>query len=125
MTAKDNIEFNYNLSGGSMMIIVTYNFGILRMIFEDEPEECLTCDATIFGDGIHHKCDYSFKAKFHFPNGGIGEATTTMRGPILWKSSEARVTTREVVVLDKALPPTLEKVLTRQVTLHGFMNTVI
>jgi predicted dehydrogenase len=83
MTAKDNIEFNYNLSGGSMMVIGTYNFGILRMIFEDEPEECLTCDATIFGDGIHDKCDYAFNAKFRFPNGGIGETTTTMRGPIL------------------------------------------
>jgi predicted dehydrogenase len=125
MTAKDNVEFNYNLSGGSMMMIGTYNFGILRMIFNDEPEECLTCDTTIFGDGIHDKCDYAFKAKFRFPNGGIGEATTTMRGPILWKPSEARVTTKEVVVLDKALPSAHEKVLTRQVTLHGFLNAII
>ncbi|CZR56600.1 related to Oxidoreductase [Phialocephala subalpina] len=109
MTAKGNIEFNYNLSGGSMMMLGTYNFGMLRMIFDDEPEECLTCDTSIFGDGIHDKCDYDFKAEFRFPNGGIGEATTTMRGPILWKPSEARVTTKEVVVLDNTLPPAQEK----------------
>lgn len=125
ITAKDNIEFNYNLSGGSMMMLGTYNFGILRMIFNDEPEECLTCNTSIFGDGVHDKCDYDFKAKFRFPNGGIGEATTSLRGSILWKPSEARVTTREVVVPDKALESTQEKVLTRQVTLHGFIHAFI
>lgn len=125
ITAKDNIEFNYNLSGGSMMMLGTYNFGMLRLIFNDEPEECLSCDTSVFGDGVHDKCDYDFKAKFRFPKGGIGEATTSLRGPILWKPSEARVTTREVVVPDKTLPSTQEKVLTRQVTLHGFMHAFI
>ncbi|PYI02776.1 putative oxidoreductase [Aspergillus sclerotiicarbonarius CBS 121057] len=125
LTAKDNIEFNYSLSGGSMMNLGTYNFGILRMIFNDEPVECLSCETSVLGDGVHDKCDYDFKAQFRFPNGGIGEATTTLRGPILWKPSEARVTTREVVVPDKTLPPTEEKVLTRQVTLHGFMHAFI
>lgn len=125
MTAKDNIEFNYSLSGGSMMMLGTYNFAMLRMIFNDEPEECLTCNTSLFGDGVHDKCDYAFKAQFRFPNGGIGEATNTMRGSILWKPSEARVTTREVVVPDEALPSTQEKVLTRQITLHGFMHAIV
>lgn len=71
-----------------MMMMGTYNFAILRLIFNDEPEECLTCDTSIFGDGIHDKCAYHYNAKFRFPNGGIGEATTTMMGPILWKLSE-------------------------------------
>lgn len=125
ITAKDNIEFNYNLSGGSMMMLGTYNFGMLRIIFNDEPEECLTCDTSIFGDGVHDKCDYDFKAKFRFPNGGIGEATTSLRGPTLWKPSEARVTTREVVVPDETLSSAQEKLLTRQVTLHGFIHAFI
>lgn len=122
---KDNIGFNYNLSGGSMMHMGTYNFGIMRMIFNDEPEECLSCDTRIFGDGVHDKCDYAFKGKFRFPNGGIGEATNTLRGPIWWKPSEARVTMREFDVPDDTLPTTQEKVLTRQVTLHGFVHAVI
>lgn len=125
LTAKDNIEFNYSLSGGSMMMLGTYNFAMLRMIFGDEPEECLTCDTTIFGDGIHDKCDYAFNANFRFPNGGVGEATTTMRGSIFWKPSEARVTMKEIVVPDKTIPSTQEKLLTRQVTLHGFMHAVV
>ena len=124
MTAKENIEFNYSLSGGSIMMLGTYNFAILRIIFDDEPEECLACDTSIFGDGIHDKCDYEFKAQFRFPNGGIGDAVNTMRGSILWKPSEARVTTREVVIPDRALPVTQEKVLIRQITLHGFMHAV-
>lgn len=125
MTAKDNIEFNYKLSGGSMMMLGTYNFAMLRMIFGDEPEECLDCDVSLFGDGVHDKCDYAFKAKFRFPNGGIGEATTTMRGSVLWKPSEARVTTKEVAVVDGTLPVSQEKMMTRQVTIHGYMQSFI
>ncbi|KAH8701827.1 putative oxidoreductase [Talaromyces proteolyticus] len=125
ITAKENIEFNYNLSGGSMMMLGTYNFGLLRMIFNDEPEKCLACDTSIFGDGIHDKCDYAFKAKFRFPNGGIAEAMTSLRGSLLWKPSEARVTTREIVIPDSTLPSTQEKLLTRQVTLHGFIHAFI
>ncbi|PWY88538.1 putative oxidoreductase [Aspergillus heteromorphus CBS 117.55] len=125
LTAKENIEFNYSLSGGSMMNLGTYNFGLLRMIFKDDPVECVSCETNVFGDGRHDKCDYDFKAQFRFPNGGIAEATTSLRGSIFWKPSEARVTTREVVVPDDSLPGTQEKVRSRQVTLHGFMHAFI
>ncbi|CAJ2508717.1 Uu.00g137430.m01.CDS01 [Anthostomella pinea] len=123
-TAKDDLEFNYKLGGGSIMALGTYNFAVLRMIFGGEPEECLTCDTSVFGDGIHDQCDYTFKAQFRFPN-GIGETTSTLRGSILWKPSEARVTHKEVVVPDKTLPGDQEKVRTRQVTLHGFMHAIL
>jgi predicted dehydrogenase len=65
LTAKDNIEFNYDLSGGSMMQLGTYNFAMLRIIFNNEPEEFLTCDTSIFGDGVHDRCDYVFKSGAH------------------------------------------------------------
>ncbi|KAJ5802193.1 oxidoreductase [Penicillium pulvis] len=125
ITDKGGIEFNYDLSGGSMMMMGTYNFSILRMIFGAEPTECLECQTSIFGDGVHDRCDYRFAAKFAFPNGGVGEAMTTMRGSIFWKPSEARVTMKEVVVVDKTIPETQEKVRTRKVTLHGFMHAFV
>ncbi|KAE9363237.1 putative oxidoreductase [Stipitochalara longipes BDJ] len=125
MVGKDNIGLNYNLSGGCMMMLGGYNFNILRLIFDDEPEECLTCDTNVFKDGVHDKCDYDFKVKFRFPNGGIGEATSTFKGSLLWKPSEARVTMKEVVVHDKLLPSTQEKVVSREVTLHGFLNAIV
>ncbi|KAF3766650.1 oxidoreductase domain-containing protein [Cryphonectria parasitica EP155] len=122
--SKDDLEYNYNMGGGSIMALGTYNFALMRMIFGGEPEECLSCDTQVLGDGVHDRCDYTFKAQFRFPN-GIGEATTTIRGPILWKPSEARVTHKEVVVPDKTLLDTQEKVRTRQVTLHGCMHAVL
>lgn len=124
-TAPDNIEFNYKLGGGSMMMLGTYNFAILRMIFGAEPSECLTCDTTGFNDGIHDKCDTAFTAKFQFPNGGIGEVKATMRGPYMWKPSEAKVTHREVVVPDSSLPTGQEKVRSRVVTMHGLLHAIV
>jgi predicted dehydrogenase len=74
-TSKGDIHFNYNLSGGSMVAMGTYNFSALRLIFDAEPEECLVCDTNAYTDGVHKSCDYDLQAKFRFPNGGIGEAT--------------------------------------------------
>lgn len=48
-----------------------------------------------------------------------------MRGPVLWKPSEARVTHKEVVVDDKSIPETQEKLRTRLVTLHGVIHAFI
>ncbi|KAJ6109451.1 Oxidoreductase N-terminal [Penicillium sp. IBT 16267x] len=120
MTAKDNIEFNYKLGGGSMMMLGTYNFGIIRMIFDDDPVECLSCDTSVFGD-----VRYRLQGNIPVPNGGTADATTSLRGPLLWKPSEARVTLKEVVVPDKNLSATQEKLRTRVVTLHGFIHAFI
>jgi predicted dehydrogenase len=78
MVSKDNIGLNYNLPSGSMMMLGGYNFNILRLIFDDELEEYLTCDTNVYSDGVHDKCDYNFKVKFRFPNSGIGEAISTL-----------------------------------------------
>jgi predicted dehydrogenase len=51
MLDKDNIRF-YKLAGGSIMMLGTHNFGIIRMVFDDNPVECLTCEPGIFDDGI-------------------------------------------------------------------------
>ncbi|QKX55603.1 uncharacterized protein TRUGW13939_02699 [Talaromyces rugulosus] len=125
MVDNNNIGYQYELGGGSMMHLGTYTFAILRMIFNDEPEECLTCKVGTLEDGVHDKCDADSTTTFRFPNGGMAEAKSTFRGPILWKPSEARVTHREVFVEDKSLPATQEKVRVRKVTIHGFLNAFI
>ncbi|TVY16049.1 hypothetical protein LARI1_G004924 [Lachnellula arida] len=121
---QDNIGLNYSLGGGCMMMLGTYNFGLMRMVFNAAPEECLACDTHVHADGMHDKCDYDFTAKFRFPNGGIGEGTYVPR-PLYLEALHARVTHKETIVLDASLPATEEKTLTREVTLHGFMNAVI
>ncbi|PGH21388.1 hypothetical protein AJ80_03305 [Polytolypa hystricis UAMH7299] len=123
-TGKNDIHFNYALSGGSMMAMGTYNMATLRLIFGAEPEECLSCDTNAYTDGIHDKCDYEVKAKFRFPNGGIGEAETTLKGPTYWTPSHVTVTNKEVVVPDDTIPTAQEKVLSRELTLHGFIHGV-
>ncbi|KAK0510017.1 hypothetical protein JMJ35_007411 [Cladonia borealis] len=106
------------------MGIGTYNFAVLRLIFDAEPEECFSCDFKAFTEGIHHDCDYEFKTKSRFPNRGVGEAFSTLQGPTIWHPSYATVTHKQVVVLDKTLPVSLEKLVTREVTLHGFIHAI-
>lgn len=107
------------------MSLGTYNFSALRLIFDAEPDECLNCDARAFTEGVHDKCDYEFKAKFRFPNGGIGEVSSSMQGATIWKPTDVTVQTRELVISDDTLPESQEKVRSRELTLWGMMHGVV
>lgn len=123
-TGKDDIHFNYNLAGGNMMAMGTYTFAALRLIFDAEPEECLSCEVKSYTEGVQNKCDYESKATFRFPNGKIGEAFSTLKGETLLKPSGVTVTLKEIVVPDKALPASQEKVQSRQLTLRDFIHGI-
>ena len=123
-TSKSDIHFNYKIAGGSMMSMGCYSFAALRQVFGAEPLECIECTTNHYTDGIHDKCDWDFKAKFRFPNGGIGEASSTMRGQTAWKPSHVHVTTRPVPIPDSKLPKSQEKLRVRDVTLHGYIQAV-
>lgn len=125
--AKDGIEFNYSLAGGTMMHMGTYSFAALRSVFDAQPEECVSCDVSTSSNKTHDsdKIDTDFKAKFRFPNGGIGEAQSTLKGPTIWTPSNVTVTHREVMVEDGKLPSSQHKFQTREVTLHGFIQAIV
>jgi len=120
-TSKSDIFFNYNLSGGTIMSTGTYNFAVLRLLFDTEPVECISCETHTFPEEAHKNCDIDFKAKFRFPNGGIGVAQSTLRGSTIWYPSSVTVTNKEVVVLDRSLPPEQEKAVTRELSLYGIL----
>lgn len=123
-TGKDDIHFNYPLAGGTIMSMGTYNFAAVRLLFGAEPAECLSCDSKAYTDGIHNKCDYEFKATFRFPNGGTGVASSTLKGETILKPSWVTVETKKVVVPDKELPPSQEKLRKRELTLNGMIHGV-
>ena len=107
-----------------MMAMGCYSFAVLRSVFGAEPEECVEATTNSYTDGIHDKCDWDFRTKWRFPNGGVGVATSTLRGPTAWKPSHVQVTMRQVVVPDKTLPRGQEKLRKRQVTLHGYIQAI-
>ncbi|KAI1133269.1 putative oxidoreductase [Nemania abortiva] len=121
-TSKDDIHFNYGIAGGTMMAMGCYSFAIMREAFGAEPVECVECTTNHYTDGIHDKCDWDFRAKFSFPNGSVGEAKSTLRGPTVWKPSHVQVTTKQIPVVDETLPDSQEKLRIRKVTLHGFVQ---
>jgi predicted dehydrogenase len=124
-TSKSDIHFNYNLSGGSIMAMGTYNFAALRMLFGAEPEECISCDTHHYTDGEHHDCDWDFHAIFRFPGGRIGEASSTLRGPTWWTPSTVEVQLRAVLVPEAELEKSgQEKFRIRKATLHGIVHGI-
>ncbi|KAI5200223.1 hypothetical protein AUEXF2481DRAFT_166114 [Aureobasidium subglaciale EXF-2481] len=123
-TSKSDIHFNYKLSGGTMMAMGTYNYAALRLLFGSSPLECVSCDASAYKDGEHANCDYEFKATFRFPNGAIGEASSTLQGETILKPSHVTVTTKEVVIADASLPSDQEKVRSQVLTLNGMIHGV-
>ena len=44
-SSKDDIHFNYNISGGTMMAMGTYNYAALRLLFDADPIEGHTREA--------------------------------------------------------------------------------
>lgn len=121
---KDQIHFNYNLSGGTIMAMGTYNFAALRLLFGESPEECISCDVKAYTDGIHDKCDYEFKATFRFPNGGTGVASSTLMGETVMKPSWVTVKTRETTIPNNNLPVGQQQYQKRELTLQGLIHGV-
>lgn len=108
------------------MAMGTYNLAALRMAFGTEPEECLECIVHEFPEDKYKRCDIDFTAKFKFPNGKIGVASTTLKGgtTALFSGDRVTVTNKEVVIPDETLPLTQKKYLKRELTLHGIVHGV-
>ena len=121
---ENNIIFNYALSGGCMMAMGTYNMAAVRLLFGADPVECLSCDTDAFTEGTKAKCDWKFKAKFRFPNGGIGEANSTLKGGTIMTPSYVTATLREVEVPDQTLSSDEELFHQRRLTLNGLIHGV-
>ncbi|RFU29927.1 hypothetical protein B7463_g6402, partial [Scytalidium lignicola] len=112
---KDDIRFIYDLSGGTLMDLGTYNVLCLRQIFGTEPEECIEAIPRLMPKGFDQKCDEGFKIKYRFPNGAVGEMECDLasRGgwPLPWLTGslptlslpKCSVVHREVIVKDESL----------------------
>ncbi|KAI3323853.1 hypothetical protein HD806DRAFT_76259 [Xylariaceae sp. AK1471] len=72
MIGSDDIRYNFNLGGGAMMDLGAYTASALACIFGSAAEECVSCE-TGLGTGTDPRCDRWYRARYRFPNGGVGE----------------------------------------------------
>ncbi|KAL6836234.1 NAD(P)-binding protein [Trichoderma sp. SZMC 28015] len=100
---KEQVHFNYNLSGGTIMAMGTYNFAALRLLFGDSPEECVSCDAKAFTDGIHDN---------------------TFMGETIIKPSWVTVYTKEAIIPNDTLSAGQTQYEKRELTLQGLVHAV-
>lgn len=76
----DDIRFNYDLAGGTMMDVGGYPLAAVRCAFGANPVECVEADLTRMPPPLD-KCDAKHHVKYRFPNGGIGEVVGSLREP--------------------------------------------
>ena len=72
LIANDDIRFQYDLSGGCLMDLGSYDVQMLRQVFGTEPVECVKASVRRMPAGLDQNIDQAFAASWRFPNGGIG-----------------------------------------------------
>lgn len=70
MFSHDDIRFKYNLAGGTLMDLGTYNLSALRAIFASEPSSVVSATPRLIAPPHDSKCDRAMLATYAFPNGG-------------------------------------------------------
>ena len=76
--STDDIRFKYDLSGGCLMDLGSYNVQMLRQVFGTEPVECVKANARRMPAGLDQNIDQAFNATWRFPNGGIGSIVSDL-----------------------------------------------
>lgn len=116
---NNNIRFNYELGGGGLMDLGTYAVAALRGVFGAEPEACEECEMERMPPP-HERCDASFKVKFRFPGGRVGEIDGGLRAPLLKLRMPAVTVTHRPVIVDEADGEN-QTTRTRKVVLSNFL----
>lgn len=123
VAADDDIRFDYDLAGGSMMDVGTYTLAAVREAFGAEPTQCVEAHLTKMKKP-YDRCDGMFHAKLSFPNGGTGEISGGLRGPnTSFGMPTVKVRHKSVVVTDhgEKVAEGCEVKKTRTVTFVNFM----
>lgn len=76
----DDIRFNYDLAGGTLMDVGGYPLAAVRCAFGADPVECTDANLTKMPPP-RERCDAKFHVQWRFPNGGIGEIVGSLREP--------------------------------------------
>ncbi|KAH7126958.1 oxidoreductase domain-containing protein [Dendryphion nanum] len=131
--AKDDIRFNYSLSGGALMDFGTYAVSSMRGIFRSEPTEITTARSRPLPNGRDDKIDEAMDAEYLFANGGTAKISVDVaaRGgywfPSLTKSwpsfanfpptIKVRLSPKEDIIPDGS-----RKTTKRELAFHNYMG---
>ncbi|KAK6222791.1 hypothetical protein LQW54_000600 [Pestalotiopsis sp. IQ-011] len=91
MFKDDNIRFRYEIAGGALMDLGSYTSSALVRIFGGLAESCE--EATVDPSPYDARCDRSFRVKYRFAGGAIGEMDGHLQAPLLgkfWPSVEVQ-----------------------------------
>ena len=83
----DDIRFKYELAGGTLMDLGTYNLSALRATFGAEPVSVLS--ATPKPSTNDERCDEAMQAMYQFPNGGTGKLTCDLAARVKYERGQS------------------------------------
>ncbi|KAF2823588.1 NAD(P)-binding protein [Ophiobolus disseminans] len=82
----DDIRFKYELGGGTLMDLGTYNLSALRGIFGAEPTSFVS--ASPQPSSNDERCDIAMEATYDFPNGGVGKLSCNLGARVKYEKGK-------------------------------------
>ncbi|ORY08732.1 oxidoreductase domain-containing protein [Clohesyomyces aquaticus] len=76
---RDDIRFNYALSGGTLMDFGAYAVSTIRQIFGAEPTSVKSASFRPMPEGFDKNADEAVYASYEFPNGGTAKITADLQ----------------------------------------------
>lgn len=129
---KDDIRFNYPLSGGTLMDFGAYAVSSVRSTFAAEPSAIKSAHYRPMPDGFDQKCDEAIFAEYEFPNGGAASISADLRArggywfPALTKNWPNMRNLPLIVVKVRAKTEStgegLEKQTQKTITIYNYMG---
>ena len=126
--AQNDIRFDFNLAGGSLLDCGSYTIQTMRQIFGQEPVECIRAQERkpVGGD---ERIDEAMSASWKFSNGGVGSIEADMIATAAWPFSHpafklpvCRAVHREHLLNDDSISEGQKHVMIKTVT---FWNHVM
>lgn len=85
--AADDIRFQYETAGGTLMDLGTYNVSTLRAIFGAEPISVTSAIST--PNSNDPRCDVAMRATYDLPNGGVGKLMCDLEARVKYEKDKS------------------------------------
>lgn len=88
MFPPGDIRYDYDMAGGTLMDLGTYNISALRGIFGVEPLSVTSASPEFLPGSTDRRCDRAMEATYEFPGGRVGKLVCDLSSRVEYKKGQ-------------------------------------